>query len=116
MATEYKYEGETFLLDDSKGCYVEVTYKDQIGHVGVNLQGTADAPYAWYANQPSLVTPDGLKAGKSSGTSEEDNLRALCAELIRLQREAEAHAAFDAEAACKSLHEFVESVRDGKAA
>ena len=24
---EYKYRDETFQLDDSKGCYVEVTYK-----------------------------------------------------------------------------------------
>ena len=24
---EYKYKGEAFQLDDSKGCYVAVTYK-----------------------------------------------------------------------------------------
>ena len=28
---EYKYQGETFQLDDSKGCYAEVTYKDLKG-------------------------------------------------------------------------------------
>ena len=31
MSKEYKYEEETFLLDDSKGCYVKVTYKNQLG-------------------------------------------------------------------------------------
>ena len=25
---DYEYEGETFMLDASKGCYVLVTYKD----------------------------------------------------------------------------------------
>ena len=46
---EYKYKGETFQLDDSKGCYVAVTYKHLTGYVGVNLgrKATAQHPYAW---------------------------------------------------------------------
>ena len=115
MSTEYKYQGETFLLDDSKGCYIEVTYRDQLGHVGVNLQGTKDAPYAWSVNRPSRITADGLSSGVSSGPDEESNLLVLCHEMLRLQREAEARKAFNREAACKSLHEFVEALADGKA-
>ena len=37
---KYIYEGETFLLDDTKGCYIEVEFKDTKMYVGVNLQGT----------------------------------------------------------------------------
>ena len=110
MTKEFKFEGETFLLDDSKGCYIEVTYKDQIGHVGVNLQGTKNTPFVWYANRPDLVTPDGLKVGNSNGPDEASNLQALCSDLLRLQRQAEGRTAFNPEEACKSLHEYVESL------
>ena len=110
MATEYKYEGETFLLDDSKGCYAEVTYKDQVGYVGVNLQGTPGTPYSWRPELSQRVTPEGLTRGISSGGDFESNLHALCTEPVRRQREAEAHKRFDPEAACKSLHEFVEKL------
>ncbi len=110
MATEYKYEGETFQLDDSKGCYVEVTYRDQIGYLGVNLEGTKGTPFVWYSNRPDVVTPDGMKFGNSNGPDEATNLKALCADLLRLQRQAEAREAFNPEEACKSLHEYVESL------
>ena len=46
---EYKYKGETFQLDDSKGCYVAATYKHLTGYVGVNLGligGKVDGPEA----------------------------------------------------------------------
>ena len=45
---EYKHQGETFQLDDSKGCYVAVTYKHLTGYVGVNLGKKASPknPYA----------------------------------------------------------------------
>ncbi len=110
MSTEFKYQGETFQLDDSKGCYIEVMYEDQLGHVGVSLQSTKGAPYAWSANRPGRITAEGLRSGTSSGPDVQSNLEALCAELLRLQRQAEAHKAFNAEAACKSLHEYVESL------
>ncbi len=113
MAKEYKYQDETFLLDDSKGCYIEITYKGMKGYVGVNLStwGSAQAPYVWWAeNAARFVTPDGLTGGNSNGTSQESNLAALCDELIRKQREIEAHAAFDREKACHDLHEWVEKL------
>ena len=31
---KYKYKEETFKLDDSKGCYVEVTYEGLTGYFG----------------------------------------------------------------------------------
>lgn len=110
MASEFKYQGETFLLDDSKGCYIEVTYKDQVGYVGVKLQGTQGEPYCWWADSQSVVTPEGLTNGLSEGPSLQSNVQALCKDLIRRQQEAEARKSFDSEAACKSLHEFVETI------
>ena len=79
MNKEYKYQSETFKIDDSKGCYIEVTYRDQKGYLGVYLQGTAEKPLCWYDNQ-SVVTKDGLKAGNVVGRDMEAGLRALCAQ------------------------------------
>ena len=110
MIKEYKYEGEAFLLDDTKGCYTEVSYKDQVGYVGVNLQGTAESPYAWWAEGSSWVTPDGLVNGNSNGPDMASNLRALCGDLIRRHRREQAREAFKPEEACESMHEFVESL------
>ena len=110
MAKQYKYEGEPFLLDDTKGCYTEVLYKDQVGYVGVNLRGTADMPYSWRVEGFDWVTPDGLQGGNANGTDMESNVRGLCADLLRRHREASARKAFKPEEACKSMHEFVESL------
>ena len=35
----YEYSGVKFEIDDSKGCYLEVTCKDITGYAGVNLEG-----------------------------------------------------------------------------
>ena len=107
MVKEYKYQGETFRLDDSKGCYVKVTYNNQVGYLGVNLQGSAQSPYCWWDDGDRPVTLDGLRFGNSNGVEEEGNLRALCASLLHRHQEAEAHKAFDPKEACHSLHEFV---------
>ena len=105
MGTEYKYEGETFLLDDSKGCYVEVTYKDQTGYLGLAFGGTEDMPYRWSDGRPDHQGY--LNSGNSSGKDPEKNLQGLCKDLIRRHRVAESRKAFDPEKACETLHEFV---------
>ncbi len=110
MTTKYEFEGETFQLDDSKGCYIEVTYGALTGYIGVNLKGTADSPYVWWANNSNPVTDDGLRFGNSNGPDEKSNLEWLCRDLLRRQQEAQAQKAFNQEAACKSLHEFVKSL------
>ena len=110
MAKEYKFEGKTFELDDSKGCYIVVAYKGLVGYVGVYLQGTPEQPYCWWAESESVVTEDGLTIGNSTGASIEDNLQALCRELLRKQRAAEGRKAFKPEEACKALHEFAETL------
>ena len=110
MAKEYKHQGETFLLNDSKGCYVKVTYKDQVGYLGVNLQGSAESPYCWWDDGDRPVTPDGLRFGNSNSVDEEGNLRALCGSLLRRHKQAEARKVFNPKEVCHSLHEFVKGL------
>ena len=45
---DYRHEGETFQLDNSKGCYVAVTYRYLTGYVGVKFwnQATDKNPLA----------------------------------------------------------------------
>ena len=60
------YEGETFKLDDSKGCYVEVTYKGLTGYFGVNIKWHRDGPGAVFLlcrAARRYVTPEGLTSG-----------------------------------------------------
>ena len=106
---KYELDGETFQLDDSKGCYIEVTYKDLVGHIGVNLSGTKESPFCWYTGN-TFLTPDGLTQGNSNSGGEEGNLHALCKALITQHRKTEAHKAFKPEDACAALHEFMEKL------
>ena len=108
---EYKHQGETFQLDDSKGCYVAVTYKYLTGYVGVNLgeKTTGQSPYAWGIGKGN-VTSSGLKGGNSNGASFEANLDALCAYLLHAFRTEEAHKAFDPAKYCEELHDAVKNL------
>ena len=109
MPKEHKYQGETFLLDDSKGCYIEVNYRDLVGHVGVHLNGTNETPYCWYTGT-TFATADGLTNGNSNGQALSDNLNALCATLLKQYQENAAKKEFQPEQACKRLHEFYEKL------
>ena len=109
MAKEYKFQDETFGLDDSNGCFIEVTYKEQRGYVGVYLQGTTEKPLCWYDNE-AVVTKDGLKAGNVTGGDLEASLQALCKQLLDNHRLADERRTFRPEEVCKSLHEFVQAL------
>ena len=109
MTKLYKSAGEEFELDDSEGCYIKVTYKDQVGCVGVNLQGVEGKPYVWYG-ELRAATKDGLQYGFSSGLDLQKNLDALCSKLVDQQREADEQAAFKPEDSCQALHEFVQQL------
>ena len=114
MPIEYKLSGEVFFLDDSKGCYIEVTHKEQKGYVGVNLNGTADLPYGWIAGKgDGRVTSDGLNMGQPTGVADlKDCLNYLCDTLLRNQKEADAREAFNPEEACHALHDFTKQLND----
>ena len=114
---EYKYQGETFQLDDSKGCYVTVTYKHLKGHVGVNLtnEATDENPYVWgtekyFGNSAAYVTPDGLKGGNPGSPSFESNRDALCNQLLHEFRTEEEAKTFDPAKYCEELHDAVKNL------
>ena len=108
---DYKNKGETFKLDDSNSYYVEVTYKNLTGYIGVNIgrDRGPERPYIWHTNK-LYVTPAGLTAGNSSGISFEDNLKHLCVNLVSTFRTEESAKAFDAEKSCENLHDAVNNL------
>ena len=110
MGKVYKYAGEEFLLDDANGCFIKVTYKDQVGCLALALGGTADTPYRWAGG--SFAPAGGLGSGTSSGRDVEQNLQGLCQSLIHQYRMEEARKDFNPDDACKLLHKFVEDLPD----
>ena len=107
----YKYKDVEFDMDDSAGCYIEVSYKDVKGYVGVNLSGDSASRFLWFS-EPSALVKDGLRYGNSNGDSLENNMNAVCEDLLRRHELAERVKAFDSkakEAACEELHDFVKS-------
>ena len=107
---KYKYKEETFKLDDSKGCYVEVTYKGLTGHFGVNISGTGtdQYPYAYRLTEGS-VTPDGIRNGIQS-PSFKDARDEICNILLNRFRTQEAAKTFDRAKYCEELHEAVKNL------
>ena len=106
---KYSYEGETFLLDDAKGCYIEVVFKDTTMYVGVNLQGTPDSSYTW--GPEGHVTADGLSRNYGGGfRNVEEALNSVCNSMLTNWREAQARKAFKPEEACEILHDFVKNL------
>ena len=111
--TTYEYRGSKFEIDDSKGCYLEVSYKDLTGYAGVFLEGTKDTRYAWGVGS-GLAAMDGLSAGSiSAGNTMLLNLHALCDWILEELAQREATRAFTPEAreqACAELHDFVKGL------
>ena len=107
---KYKYKEETFKLDDSKGCYVEVTYEGLTGYFGVNITGneTDQYPYAYWPEERS-VTQDGMKKGNKS-PSFEDARDQICTILLKKFRAQEAAKTFDRAKYCEELHEAVKNL------
>ena len=108
---EFEHNGELFQLDDSKGCYIEVSYRYLKGYVGVNLgkEASDQYPFIWWLDSEP-VTRDGLKYGNPNGDSVESNLSALCDQLIRKYRIEEANKKFDREKYCNQLHEAMKNL------
>lgn len=106
---KYSYQDQTFLLDDTKGCYIEVGFKDAKTFVGVNLQGTPEHPYTWGPND--YVTPDGLSLNYGGGfRTVEEALNNACNNILNSWRESQARREFKPEEACEALHNFVKNL------
>ena len=108
---DYTYEGETFKLDDSKGCYVEVTYKDLTGYFGVNISdtGTDQDPYSYYVGGEEYATPEGLTTGRQSSSFNEARDQ-ICGILLKNFRDQEAAKTFDRAKYCEELHAAVKNL------
>ena len=106
---DYKYKGETFKLDDSKGCYVEVTYEGLTGYFGVNITGTEtdQYPYAYRVRERS-VTQDGMIKGDKSPSFEDARDRTFDILLDRFRTQ-EAAKTFDRAKYCAELHDAVKN-------
>ena len=109
--SDYEYEGETFKLDDSKGCYVEVTYKDLTGYFGVNIKDNAtdQDPYLYWGEGERYATPDGMRNGRQSSSFEEA-LDQTCSVLLNRIRIQEGAKTFDRAKYCKELHDAVKNL------
>ena len=108
---KYELDGETFQLDDSKGCYIEVTYEDLTGYVGVNLNGTAKEPFCFGTNSRAIASDgQGLTNGVSAGPDEESNLQGLCRVMVETHRQDLAKKTLDRKGACEALHKFMEKL------
>ena len=90
---EFKYEGETFQVDDSGGCEIEVSDKVNTISITPNSGGpsvyrvsTVKGSWWWHTN------------------SVQESVDKACRELI------ESRTAVTPEDACKALNEFVESL------
>ena len=109
--TQYKYKDQTFTVDDSKGCYAEVTLAEQTAYVGVNLQGgTNGNPYTFTVSERNVID-DGISRGTSGNFPTPDAaLDGACNHLLQLHEQYQAHQAFDQKKACENLHDFVKGM------
>ena len=104
------YGGYEFLLDDAKGCYIEVSTGGLVGYVGVNLEyGTPENQFCWWMNA-RYTEPSGLRMGNVAGPLIEDNLLALMEHFPSQRALMDAHKEFDPKMACRYLHEYMDEL------
>ena len=109
---DYIYEGETFILDDSKACYVEVTYEGLTGYFGVNISGTGTDQYPYFyqvGGEECAAIQDGMITGLRSPTFEAARDK-TCLNLLKIFRTQEAVETFDRAKYCKELHDAVKNL------
>ena len=109
MGKEYKFEGETFFVDNSKGCYLEVSYQGLVGYVGVWVAGTPEGPFGWSTSR-SAVTDEGLRGGNLGIARIESSLDGLCANLLRQYQQEVGRRSFKPDEACQAIHDFAEKL------
>ena len=109
MITKYLYQGEDFDIDDSKGCYLEVSYRGEVGYVGVWVNGTESGPYG-YSTSVSMISDQGLTGGNVGIRTIDSALNSLCRILISQYEQTEGRKAFKPAEACDALHDFVQKL------
>ena len=110
MTTEHKYRDHTFTVDDSKGCFAEVTLAELTAWVGVDLaNGTNEHPYSFTPNE-RRVTDDGISGGSGGYPTPDTALEAAFNHLLHLYEQNQAHQKFDQKKACENLHDFIKGL------
>lgn len=106
MRKPYKFQGETFELDDSNGCYVKVQYRGQTGYVGVLTNPSAKQRFG------RSITPGsakGLNGGGSDSGDFQSSLDTMCGVLMENAKNADYHESLRAQA-CEEMHGFMNSL------
>ena len=107
MNIQQKYRDYTFTVDDSKGCYAEVTLSGLKAYVGVDLAaGTNERPYTFTPSE-QRVRNDGIQRGAGGYPTPDTALEAAFNHLIGEFERNQAHQAFDQKKACENLHDFI---------
>ncbi len=109
MVTKYLFQGEEFEVDDSKGCYLEISYKGEVGYVGVWVNGTEQGPYG-FSTGANTVSDKGLTGGNVGIPTIESALNSLCGVLLSNYRQTEGRKSFKPDEACEALHDFVQKL------
>ena len=110
MSIQHKYRDYTFTVDDSKGCYADVTLAGLKAYVGVDLaSGTNERPYA-FTHRAQRVTDDGISQGGGGYPTADAALEAAFNHLIGEFERNQAHQAFDQKKACQTLHDFIKGL------
>ena len=64
MVKTYECDKEQFQVEWARDIpYLTVTYKDQVGYVGVNPNGSTLFPFWWVVNDADARTTQGLSRG-----------------------------------------------------
>lgn len=111
MAKTLKHDGYEFQLDDSRGCYVEVSFKGKaVGVVGLNLaQAEEGKPFSWFPTT-APAGPEGLQFGNGVYPDVRTALTELCDHTIRQYRQRMESERIDRKAACERLHKEVNEI------
>ena len=105
---EYLYKGETFQLDDSQGCYIEITYKDQKGWVVVNIS-IENYGYA-ITDRAAEVTASGVQSRYGARNTIMEAVDFLCLILLLNQKKVDEYKPLDRIALCAELHSFMDKL------
>ena len=112
-----------FILRPLSESLVKVTYRDQVGYIGINRNRDAEKPYTWLhmdrmaevsrADVERYTSPDGIHGNLFGEATPEEALSVLCDIQLQVQRKEDPQRANSEER--KVLREFLDELPDWKA-
>ena len=105
---EFKYQGETFTLDDSKSCLIEITHAEdpsKKGWAGVNVgEGDKNYPYATTLSEGSFNEKGVTIANGGRSETVQESVEQCCKLILReMERDG-----FPAKEYCAKLQAWVD--------